>query len=264
MIDIEYAEKAFKEYLKDFDSNNEKIGLKIRHTYSVLKASEYISNKLNLDEENRELAKLIALLHDIGRFEQLKKYDSYDDFNSIDHAEAGINLLFSKKEDGSLVLRDFAQDDKYDNIIYKAIKNHNKYAIENGLSEDELLHSKLIRDSDKMDNFKVKETESCEALFGISEAEFEKEKLSDFILEEFKKEKLVDYKTAKTNMDRWVTYLAFIFDYNFKESIEYIKENNYINKIVDRIHYKDEDTYIKMQEIKKIANAYIDKRIKNC
>lgn len=264
MVDIEFAEKSFKEYLKDFDSSNEKIALKIRHTYSVLSASEYVSNKLNLDEENTELAKLIALLHDIGRFEQLKKYDSYDDFNSIDHAKAGINLLFSKKSDGKLVLRNFVKDDKYDDIIYKAIENHNKYSIEEGLNDIELFHAKLIRDADKMDNFKVKETESIEALFGISEEEFEKEKLSDFIFEEFKKEKLVDSRTTKTNMDSWVSYIAFIFDYNFKESMEYIKENNYIDIVIDRINYKDKDTYMKMQEIKKIANNYIDKRIKNC
>lgn len=262
MINIEYAEKSFKEYLKDFDIENEKIALKIRHTYSVLNASEYISKKLKLDEENMELAKLIALLHDIGRFEQLKKYDSYDDFNTIDHAQAGINLLFSKKENGELVLRDYVKENKYDDIIFKAIKNHNKYAIdENGLNEIELLHAKIIRDADKIDNFKVKETESTEALFGVSMKEFEQEKLSDSIFESFKKEKLVDSRTAKTNMDRWVSYIAFIFDYNFKESIEYVKEHNYINIIIDRIEYKDNNTYKKMQEIKNIANAYIEKRI---
>lgn len=262
MIDIEYAEKAFKKYLKDFDLNNEKIALKVRHTYSVLNASEYVSKKLNLDEENIKLANLIALLHDIGRFEQLKKFDSYDDFNTIDHAEAGINLLFSKKENNEIVLRDFIEYNKYDDIIFKAIKNHNKYAIEDGLNKTELLHAKLIRDCDKIDNFKVKETESCEALFGISEKEFENEKLSDFIFEAFKEEKLIDSRTAKTNMDRWVSYIAFIFDYNFKESIEYVKEHNYINIIVDRIDYKDKNTYEKMQEIRNIANTYIEKRIK--
>ena len=38
-----------------------------------------------MGEEDRELALLIALLHDIGRFEQLKVYNSYDD-NRFDHA----------------------------------------------------------------------------------------------------------------------------------------------------------------------------------
>lgn len=264
MIDLKYAQKSFKEYLEKFDSKNEKIALKIRHTYSVLEASEYISDKLNLDLENKDLAKLIALLHDIGRFEQLKEFDSYDDFSSIDHAEAGLNLLFSKKENGELVIRNFIQETKYDEIIYKAIKNHNKYAIECGLNEIELLHAKLIRDCDKLDNFKVKETESMEALFGISQEEFENEILSDFIFEEFKNEKLIDSRNTKTNMDSWVSYIAFIFDYNFKESIEFIKEKNYINIIVDRINYKDKGTFEKMQKIKEIANNYIEKRIKNC
>lgn len=261
MIDLVFAEKAFKEYLKGFDNSNDKIALKIRHTYSVVDSSVYISKKLNLEEEDLELGKLIALLHDIGRFEQLKNFDSYDDFSAGDHGNFGVELLFEKNIDGEPFIRKFVKDSKYDEIIYKAIKNHNKYKIEDGLNEKELLHAKLIRDSDKTDNFKVKETESCEALFGISEEEFEKEKLTEEIFKEFKKEKLVDSRTCKTNMDRWVSYLAFIFDYNFKEGLEYLKNNNYIDIIVDRIDYKDEDTFEKMQEIKVLANEYIDKRI---
>ena len=262
MIDINFAQKSFKEYLKNFDSNNEKIALKIRHTYNVIDSSRYIANELKLNEENAKLAELIALLHDIGRFEQLKKFDSYNDFEEMDHAEAGIKLLFETKEDGKLFIRKFVEEEKYDRIIYKAIKNHNKYEIESNLDEIENLHAKLIRDSDKIDNFRVKEKESTEALFGISMEEFEKEKISDFIFEDYKKEKLVDSRTVVTHMDMWVSYLAFLFDFNFKESIEYVKNKNYVNINIDRIHYKDKDTFSKMQEIRKISNEYIEKRLK--
>ncbi len=71
MLDINNAEKQFKEYLKNFDTENEKNRLKIVHTYGVVKASEYIARDLNLSEENIYLVKLIALLHDIGRFKQI-------------------------------------------------------------------------------------------------------------------------------------------------------------------------------------------------
>ncbi len=47
-----------------------KIKLKIKHTYEVNK-SEYISKGLGLNQENIELAKLIALLHDIGRYKKM-------------------------------------------------------------------------------------------------------------------------------------------------------------------------------------------------
>lgn len=46
MIDFEYAKISFKNYLKDYDSKYGKIELKIRHTYGVVNASEYIAQKL--------------------------------------------------------------------------------------------------------------------------------------------------------------------------------------------------------------------------
>ena len=52
MLDINNAEKQFKEYLKNFDTENEKNKLKIVHTYGVVKASEYIARDLNLSEED--------------------------------------------------------------------------------------------------------------------------------------------------------------------------------------------------------------------
>ena len=68
---FELAQKSFQEYFKKYDTNDGSIVLKIKHTLEVIKKSEYIANGLGLDKENIELAKIIALLHDIGRFEQI-------------------------------------------------------------------------------------------------------------------------------------------------------------------------------------------------
>ena len=68
MIDIIKAEKAFKEYLSNYDINDDKIKLKLTHTYGVVNASEYLSKKLNLSKEDTDVSRLIALLHDIGRY----------------------------------------------------------------------------------------------------------------------------------------------------------------------------------------------------
>jgi len=59
----------------------------------------------------------------------------FEDYKGFDHAEYGIKVLF---EDGWI--RKFIKDDQYDDIIYKAIINHNKYKIEEGLNEEELLN----------------------------------------------------------------------------------------------------------------------------
>ena len=146
MINLRKAQESFKEYLKDYDIEDGNIKLKIRHTYEVVNKSEYISKGLGLNQENIELAKLIALLHDIGRFEQVKQTNDFLDSKDFDHANYGVKVLF---EDN--LIRKFIENNKYDNIIKEAIYNHNKYKIEENLNDAELLHSKIIRDADKFE-----------------------------------------------------------------------------------------------------------------
>ena len=82
----------------------------------VMKVAGYIASELHLSEDDVELAKMIGLLHDIGRFEQAIKYDNFDDYNTMDHAEYGVKILF---KDG--MIRKFIDTDEYDEIIKKAI-----------------------------------------------------------------------------------------------------------------------------------------------
>ena len=57
-----------QQLFKDYDCHNDKIRLKIVHTYGVVKESADIAARMKLSEEDTSLAKMIALLHDIGRF----------------------------------------------------------------------------------------------------------------------------------------------------------------------------------------------------
>lgn len=50
---------------------------------------------LGFNEEDIYLAEIIGLLHDFGRFEQLRKYHSYNDATTIDHADYSIEQLFT-------------------------------------------------------------------------------------------------------------------------------------------------------------------------
>lgn len=257
MINFKHAMCAFKKYIQDFDSQYGKIDLKIRHTYGVVKASEYIASKLNLSSEDIELAKLIALLHDIGRFEQIRKSDSFIDNKDIDHAILGNDILFNHN-----LIREFIDDNQYDNIISKAILNHNRLNIEEGLNDRELLHAKIIRDADKTDNFRVKAEEDFENIIDNSNREvLENSVISDKIYNDFMNDKVIVREDRVTYIDFWVSYIAFIFDFNYKMGLEYIKEMDYINIIIDRLDYKNKDTKQKMYKIKVHALEYIENRL---
>lgn len=125
-----------------------------------------------------------------------------------------------------------------------------------------MLQCKIIRDADKLDNFRVKYTENFENMMHYNKDTINYEKISDKVYEDFMRNKLINVKERITQIDVWISFIAFIFDLYFEESIKYIKENDYINKLIDRIEYKNNDTKIKMEEIRKCANKYIEERLK--
>ena len=257
---FEKATKKFSQFIKEnFDINDEKIKHKVIHTYNVVKMAEYISKDLNLSEEDKTLARVIALLHDIGRFDQAKKIGTFrEDQKNIDHASLGVKILF---EDN--MIREFVEEDTYDSIIKTAIANHSKYELdEKGMSEKEILHSKLIRDADKMDSFRAKTEDDIYTMANITEDEIEKSLITDKLYHDFMSKKTILSKDRKTGIDMWISYIAFIFDINYKSGLKWIKEKEYINQLVDRFHYKNRDTKKKMEEIRNFALSYIDEQIR--
>lgn len=258
MIDLDKAKEEFKKYTNSYDQEDGRISLKINHTYGVVDVSKYIATSLELDEEHIKLAMLIGLLHDIGRFDQAKQFNNFEDYKTLDHAELGVDILFKKN-----LIRKFIETDKYDNIIYKAIINHNKYEIDKDLNEIETLYAKIIRDADKLDNFRVKQFQSLELLCNEKEEDVGKTKITEKIFDDFMNYKTIISSERKTPMDNWVSYIAFLFDINFTPSFQYIKEKDYIMALINRIKYIDFDTISKMKQIKECALNYLDAKLEN-
>lgn len=87
---------AFAEYVRNYDPSDEKIKLKIDHTYRVAGLCQRIAESLGLSEPDVDIAWLLGMLHDIGRFEQIRRFGTFNDVKSVDHAEFGADLLFKE------------------------------------------------------------------------------------------------------------------------------------------------------------------------
>ena len=162
------------------------------------------------------------------------------------------------------MIRKFIEDNQYDEIIKNAIENHSRLTIKKGLDERALLHSKIIRDADKLDNYRVKKEEKIEAIFPnkVSKKEdIENSLLSDKVYETIISKRCVDIHDRVTSLDFWVCILAFTFDLYFDVSYKIVKENDYINLLIDRFEYNDKETKDKMEKIRQILNQYIDEKI---
>lgn len=256
-MELQRAKRKFEEYLSGYDRENDKVRLKIIHTFGVTEYSRQIAGRLGLSEEDRELAQIIGLLHDIGRFEQLKRYDSFEP-DTMDHAGFGVQILF-----GEGMIRNFIEDGRWDPVIRTAIARHSDFRLEGIEDERELLHARIIRDADKLDNCRVKLEDSTETILGVSEEEVGKTKISREVLEQFNRKESILSSTRRTKMDYWLSYLAYFFDINYKVSVELICEHDYVNRLIGRIPYSDPETEHQMEEVRDMLIQYCADRIKS-
>ena len=244
---LEKALEEFNKYTDSFDKKKMEISLKYYHSLAVMDLMGELAYRLDFSKEDILLAKLIGLLHDIGRFEQFKKFESFNDKN-LDHAEAGADYLFKENH-----IRDFIDADKYDSIIEKAIRNHNKFKIESGLDKRELLFSKMIRDMDKVDIYKQIATKY--------EMEFKADEISEEVLKDFKDEKNVDLRKRKTKSDATLIQMSFIYDFNFNESFDILVSTDNFDLYLSTINVS-EDSEKLFRKVKELAFDKINRGVK--
>ena len=84
--------------------------------------------------------------------------------------------------------------------------------------------------------------------------------ITEDVIKQFNQNKLIKRRKkerTENSINKIITVIAFIFDINFKESLEIIKKENYINKILDRYDIKDKYTKNEVEKIRIRANEYI-------
>lgn len=257
MIDFTKASREFERYLDNYDRNDDKIRLKIVHTYGVVRQSMEVARLMKLSDEDIELAGLIALLHDIGRFEQLRRFHSWD-ARTMDHAAYGVSVLFKE----GLIQRFTDEAGVYD-IILTAIARHSDYSLKLPADARTLLHARLIRDADKLDNCRVKLEEPIEVLLDASPEEVGRMEITPRIADAFFRNECILSPDRITKADYWVSYIAYFYDINFRESFSLIQKNNYVSRIIRRIPYTNPDTAEMMDKMESHMNAFVEKSCQN-
>lgn len=255
IVNLEEAKKEFIRFTGNYDLTIDSIKRKQDHSLRVMELSEEIAQNENFTIEEIEIATLIGLLHDIARFKQYTEYQTFSDLKSFDHGEMGVQIL--EKDN---YLRKFIKTSEFDEIIKKAISNHNKIAIEEGLTEQEIKFSKLIRDADKIDIL----FQTTYKFEGAEKEALENSKLNSEIKNRFDKKETIDKKRHPKveYADRLIQVLALVFDINYNSSFEIVKKQDYINKIVNQFELKDAYTKEAMLDAKNKLNQYISNKIK--
>ena len=244
---------AFAEYVRNYDPSDEKIKLKIDHTYRVAGLCQRIAESLGLSEPDVDIAWLLGMLHDIGRFEQIRRFGTFNDAQSVDHAEFGADLLFkeglirkfaegyyeeceiarSGNEEAEQIIKNNEHHNKDTGLLELAIRQHNKYRVKEDLTERQRMFCDILRDADKVDIFKVNADIPMEIIYDVTTEELKSGVISKEVLESFYKRETVLKSVRKSAVDHIVGHISLLFELVYKESYRQAKEQGYVYKLLD-------------------------------
>lgn len=174
-IDRDRARAAFKSYTDAYDATNPRIALKIEHTYHVAEACDAVAREQGWSSEDIDLAWLCGLLHDMGRFEQLRRWDTFKDAESMSHAALGIEVLFGENPaDAPAVtsIRDFIDDPAEDELIRASIAYHSDFRLPSQLDERTRSFCDIVRDGDKIDIMRTIADSTVDTILKVDEDTF--------------------------------------------------------------------------------------------
>ena len=223
----------FYKYVSSFKNEDaelvKNIILKEEHTIQVCKNIRAIGKSLKLRPNDLHIANIIALFHDIGRFEQYKMYRTFSDAKSVNHAELGVEILQKHK-----VLDNLHKYTK--NLILKAISYHNRASLPKNETEECVFFTKLIRDADKLDIFRVVTEYYAGLDIGIRNKSIELDLpntpgVSEKVQTQLLNKSIVNIKDIQTFNDFKLLQMGWIFDINFLHTFHSIKSKNYLEKI---------------------------------
>lgn len=244
---------AFAEYVRNYDPSDEKIKLKIDHTYRVAGLCQRIAESLGLSEPDVDIAWLLGMLHDIGRFEQIRRFGTFNDVQSVDHAEFGADLLLkeglirkfaegyyeecelarSGNEEAEQIIKNNEHHNKDTGLLEMAIRQHNKYRVKEDLTERQRMFCDILRDADKVDIFKVNADIPMEIIYDVTTEELKNGIITKEVLESFYKKETVLKSVRRSAVDHIVGHISLLFELVYKESYRQAKEQGYVYKLLD-------------------------------
>jgi len=247
----------FEEYTRRFHSHDpavqESMDLKTEHTRRVCEAARDIGRSLDLSEEDLALAEACALLHDIGRFEQYRRYRTFADHRSEDHADLGVRVIRETQ-----VLKDM--DPVAADMILRAVQYHNRASLPEGEPDRFLLFLKLLRDADKVDIWRVvtdyyrhaEEHPSRTIELDLPDTD----RVSDAVYEALMNGRLVRMADLETLNDFKLLQIGWVYDLNFHRAFQIVREKKYLEAIRAALPQGSP----RVTEIYERARAYLEKR----
>lgn len=220
------ALERFRSYVSSYDPANPRIALKIAHTLRVADLCERIAPC------EKDIAWLCGLLHDIGRFEQVRRYDTFNDAASVNHATLGVQVLFDEGE--APLIRSFIPSEAHDELIRTAIATHSDFRLPKELDRRTKMHCTTLRDADKIDIIKVNCICPIDDIYGVTENDMAASLLSPEVVECFYDHSTVPRGIRRYPADILVGHICFAWELEHHASLQILCEQGHIFDMLSR------------------------------
>ena len=227
-------------YVLEFSSEDSEIQINIdllkEHASRVIENVIELALSINIDESNLFLLQTAALLHDIGRFEQLVKHGTYADNEVSNHIQIGLNVIEEHE-----VLMALEEDERQ--LVIDCVKMHDLSELPKNSDKQSLVLIHLLRDADRIDVLRIvsdyythKKVHPNRHLdMELKDMPAIAKKVSNAIMAD----KVAKREDVETVNDLKLSQMSWIFDMKHKRSFKMVSEKSYIKAIFETLPKSD-------------------------
>ena len=238
---LEDIQQWFDRYVATFEDIEpegfKNIRLKIEHTRKVCDVMELLAAGEGLSPQQTLIARTTALLHDVGRFPQYRRWRTFRDSDSDNHARLSIEVI---RERG--VLEGVADVERLQ--VEEAVRFHNLLKMPERLKSPTPLFLQLIRDADKLDIWRVFmeffETAPEDRPSAVTLGFPELPGVSPECLSALAAGRVVTLDSVTRLNDFRLLLVSWAYDLNFSSSHQLLQQRGYIEALADTFPHDDE------------------------
>ncbi len=241
----------YHNYVKRFDLTKE-LELKYNHSKNVATISSHIGEFVLPNKTSQRVLYIAALYHDIGRYEQFLKYNTFSDKKSVDHASLGVEIVKEERLFEGI-------DEHLTQQLYDVIENHNKKNILQTLPPATIDICNVVRDADKIDILRLL---SAHYQTGVYDATLslglpDVPTFNPAILDDILSAKHTDFSQMSSLNDFKLLNLSWVFDLNYAISHVLIYESKVLKRIYQSISVKSPEIDTAYHMVNGICEAYL-------
>lgn len=206
--------------------------LKLKHTWFVADLAREIAVRSGWSKKECNRAEAAGVLHDLGRFSQIREFRTFHDKVTVDHGERG----FEEAEKHGICAH---LDHEIQAALLNSIRYHNRRVLPTGLPAEHYKYLKVVRDADRLDIYRVvnhalkngDNDKHPEITRGIN---LDK-RATPAVVKAINAGEQVNYDLVRTLTDRMLLQLSWLNIMSHKAALELFHERGYLEIMADHL-----------------------------